>query len=370
MKTILQGIFLLTISLPIYGQEGKLFGTRTKETNSAFSSLNVSEAIYKEIVVYKKSYTSYAGQTTFDDTKSRYFLKNGSTIFIINALDGTLLDSILNVSSFYNFEYDKSINSLVGIQMIQTSLTFKTYNLSTKEWSTKGGLPLVKSVVLGESTFDPINRRYFTFTNIGVVVVDSNGIYADVLCSSPYLFGIEYDENANKVCYFEDFGEYTDFVAIEANTCVGGALATYLGYSKAIMGESTFDKNLGHYFNRTNQGLLQVDALTGEILKNFSSGYNIFGMEFSDVASTQIKEEKMLMGKTVFPNPSNGTFNFSPVKSGSTIKVFNFEGRLIFESTVEKESLALDFEAQPRGIYFYRIYTFNEEVQQGKLILR
>jgi hypothetical protein len=70
----------------------------------------------------------------------------------------------------------------------------------------------------------------------------------------------------------------------------------------------------------------------------------------------------------VFPNPSNGLFNFSGLKNENSIEIFDITGRLVLH-TISNESLyVIDLTEKDRGVYFYRITDKNnKKVKQGRL---
>lgn len=347
----------------------KLVGAHSNSVTQVFSTINLSGNVYSQLSVIAPR-NPVAGESTFDDVNARYFTKTGSAIFVINALTGAILDSIPNVGTFHNMEYDPGSNSLVGMAPTGTNVVFKAYHLTTKTGITKSTLISVDSTVLGESTFDPINRRYFSNTNLGVVVIDSNGILVDVLCSSPYLKGLEYHPLTNKVYYLEWNGNNFDFVSVEANTCSLGFIGSLLTHTSSANGESTFDKTGGRYYTKTNQGIVEIDVQNASVLQTFPAANNFAGVEFMRIMPAGTNKFNTEMPVTVFPNPGSGNFYFSNLKINTQLKIVDSEGRSVFQTTVKEKSLQVDFEGKNRGLYFYTIHDSGTETQKGKLILR
>ncbi|WP_317898406.1 T9SS type A sorting domain-containing protein [Aurantibacillus circumpalustris] len=372
MKTVLKFVTLCLFALPVKGQQiAKLFGAHSNGTSNVFTSVTLPDVTYDKLSVIKGPFKPFAGQTTFDDKNSRYFIKSGSNILIIDATTGKISDSIPNSSNFYNIEYDEISNSIVGLATIEKSVVFKTINLLTKSSVVTASLSGVDSIVVGESTFDSKNRRYFALTKVGLIVIDSTGAFIDVLCSSPYLNGLEYDPATNKIYYLEWDGSIYYFVSIEANTCSVGFINSFNGFSKSIWAESSFDKTLSHYYNKTNLGILKIDIRSGEIIQRIPV-FNYFGgLEFTTVSKmANLEEENSRKEIHVFPNPSNSHFNFSNLKKGDTLEIFDFKGQLLYQTVLNETSLELNFETESRGIYFYRIYSATDPIKQGKLLLR
>ena len=71
----------------------------------------------------------------------------------------------------------------------------------------------------------------------------------------------------------------------------------------------------------------------------------------------------------VFPNPSAGKFNFSNVKSGDKLEVYDVSGKLIYKNTFKETSHEVNLETQNKGVYSYKIIS-EKETLQGKIILK
>lgn len=366
LSVLLLSVFCCQLSAqPI----SKLVGAHSNSVTQVFSAINLSGNAYNQLSVIAPR-NPVPGESTFDELNARYFTKTASTIFVMNALTGAVTDSIPNVGSFHNMEYDRGSNSLVGMSPTGTTVVFKAYNLTTKTGITKSTLISVDSTVLGESTFDPINRRYFSNTNLGVVVIDSNGILVDVLCSSPYLKGLEYHPITNKVYYLEWNGNNFDFVSVEANTCSLGFIGSLVSHTSTTNGESTFDRTLGRYYTKTNLGIVEIDVQNASVLQTFPATNNFAGMEFMRILPAGVNSFNSEKLVNVFPNPSSSSFYFSDLKEGTSLEIVDSEGRAVFQTLVKEKSLRVDFEGKNKGLYFFTIHNAGAEIQRGKLILR
>jgi hypothetical protein len=54
---------------------------------------------------------------------------------------------------------------------------------------------------------------------------------------------------------------------------------------------------------------------------------------------------------TVWPNPANGIYNISGLENGTVIEVYDYTGKLLFNTVPGSENLGLDLSSQPDGIY-------------------
>ncbi|MCE3278444.1 MAG: putative cyclophilin type peptidyl-prolyl cis-trans isomerase [Bacteroidetes bacterium] len=72
----------------------------------------------------------------------------------------------------------------------------------------------------------------------------------------------------------------------------------------------------------------------------------------------------------VSPNPSQGEFVFSNLKSGNKIEIYDITGKLINSSTVAGETGSVDLSGKSKGFYFYKIIEGRNAIHQGKLIIQ
>jgi hypothetical protein len=372
VKIYFYSFILFVFSQQAFSQQSaKLMGAHSNGNSQVFSSMSLSGGGYTQISVLNTPFNSVNVETTFDDSHYRYFVKKSTAVYVIDALTGSILDSISNLGSFYNMEYDQFSNKLIGLSPNGTTIVCKTIDLVTKSQTIKSMLISVDSIVIGESTFDPINRRYFSMTNLGVIVIDSTGTLRDVLCSSPGLFGMEYNPISNKIFYLEWNGTNYDFVSVEANTCSISNLGNLNGLISAVRGESTFDKSLGLYYHKTNLGIVQIDSQTGQIQQVISPSNNFGGLEIKrNYTGTGLVSQKKENEISVFPNPSNRLFNFRNLKSGTRLEIYDINGKLFSQTVLSESSIELDMLGETPGIYFYEIRHPEGFIQKGKLILK
>lgn len=371
MRIIFYVFITLIGAFHLNGQQiEKLFGAHSNGSQQVFSSLNLSNLNYTSLSVLNLGSNSSFGETTYDSFNNRYFVKKGSTIYILNAISATITDSLNNVGLFYNMEFDQVSNTLIGLSVSGGSFVSKTYDLNTKTGNIKTTLIGVDSIVIGESTFDQAHRRYFTLTNLGLTAIDSNGVLNDVLCSSPLLFGMEYNPLSNKISYLQwNLGNF-DFISIEANVCNIEFLATYTTLTTAVRGESTFDKQQGIYYNKTNLGIVKILVQSGQMLSVLPIQINFSGIEYNSVSATaNIYSQHLKQEISVYPNPSGANFNFSYLENDSYLEIIDIKGRQIFSTNLNGPKFVLDMTNENPGMYFYKILNSKGILQTGKLIL-
>ncbi len=93
--------------------------------------------------------------------------------------------------------------------------------------------------------------------------------------------------------------------------------------------------------------------------------------------STSLSKALFKLGNIgVFPNPNNGTFNFSNITEKSTVEVYNILGEKVKVATLNPpvgghSSNLIDLTNQPNGIYFYRVLTDSGALAgEGKIIIQ
>lgn len=72
----------------------------------------------------------------------------------------------------------------------------------------------------------------------------------------------------------------------------------------------------------------------------------------------------------VFPNPSEGQFNFSGLAKESIVQIYDVRGRLVLETILVSETCVIDLTDNATGMYFYKAIDKNFEVHRGKIILQ
>lgn len=85
-----------------------------------------------------------------------------------------------------------------------------------------------------------------------------------------------------------------------------------------------------------------------------------------------IKEEAMLTGITIFPNPSNGILyvkSTSENRQANKITISDLMGRVIFEKEMTETTTQIDLSGSAKGIYFCRISSDNKSFT-GKVVIQ
>jgi hypothetical protein len=72
----------------------------------------------------------------------------------------------------------------------------------------------------------------------------------------------------------------------------------------------------------------------------------------------------------VFPNPSNGQFNFNGLAAQSIITIYDSEGKQVNHTVASEKTTTIDLRGKCNGIYYYSLLNKNGNTKSGKLILK
>lgn len=92
-------------------------------------------------------------------------------------------------------------------------------------------------------------------------------------------------------------------------------------------------------------------------------------INLSNLLTTDIEESKNII-ISVYPNPSNGQFNFKGLEKGEKIEVFDITGKKIYEANCNSDIQSIDISNKAKGVYFYRITKEMQLVQSGEISLQ
>ena len=193
---------------------------------------------------------------------------------------------LLVLSFLFSLSTKAQLNALYGSYWNGNQEIFTSMDLASGTFTDILALTGVQGLIVGESTFDPVNGYSIRLTNLGVTVVDIRTASIVNSFALPFnLNGMEYDPFTSYL--YASYWNGTDdvFIAIDINTANVIAINTLPGVQYLVNGSKTLDLLNGRYIKSTNLGITVVDIQTGLIINNFPNPNNVKGLEFDPITS-------------------------------------------------------------------------------------
>ena len=183
-------ILLFLNSLSLLSQNS--LGLYWNGTNEVFASLNVSSGVFTDIATLPNVQTILSS-STFDEANNRYAIETNLGITIIDATNGTIINTFPNSVGWTGMEFNSN-NNLTGVYWNGTNEIFTSLNISSGIFTDIATLPNVQTI-LNSSTFDEANNKYAIETNLGITIIDpANGTIINTFPNSVAWRGMEYED--------------------------------------------------------------------------------------------------------------------------------------------------------------------------------
>lgn len=137
------------------------------------------------------------GESTFDRVNQRYFRARTNSVEMLDVFGNqlALLPRPVNMACF---EYDETLDRLIGTYFSSTKLIITSVDIATQQTQDLDSIQLTSPLLGGESTFDQKNQRYFFRTgneiyayNLQTQIFET---YSDPGFGFEKIFGIEFKE--------------------------------------------------------------------------------------------------------------------------------------------------------------------------------
>lgn len=254
---------------------------------------------------------------------------NGQRLAIVNGQDGTNN----NIAEY--FDFDKNTGIVSNCISIQTNPLYSYYGIS----------------------FSPDNTKLYIscwLNNIGIYQFDLNaggGNPDSVRASMTQL------SNPFSVCY-------------GMQLAVDGKI--YLARSSnpgSYLSVINNPNNAGLNCNFVDAAIYLNSGLCSAGLPNFIDSYDYSNTTYNCDTVSVIEISFLNPDITIFPNPSNGSFQIENTQSKvETIEIFNAFGALVYEKTVNSNQISMNLNV-PDGIYFIYII-YKEGITTKKIIIQ
>jgi hypothetical protein len=120
------------------------------------------------------------------------------------------------------------------------------------------------------------------------------------------------------------------------------------------------------------QHCIQLPALNAFTMPNFPNYY--LGAEVGSVCDSltnSVNElHKSISEISVYPNPTNGIFNFT-LNSGSSksilLQIFDTKGEIVYSEKIKDGTNSINLQSLAKGVYFYKLEG-EKMVKSGKIV--
>lgn len=322
------------------------------------------------------------------------------SIFSIDVSNGSTISNPV-FTNLNEFQFDNSASTLYCFYQSGGQKTFASVDPATAI-PTMIGTPMTAGLFQGFSTYDQNNHRYI-FVDPPAFITTINAATGAVLTSPPIVFSSNATlvhmcyNNANDTLYgyFRDNNSSLFYLAwIDQLTGV----ATSLGQGTNVgsgMGCSAIDEANRQYIFLHNDPsgyfVVSVDITSGSIISNVQITTpdpldNFYSLDYDNsqgklyaihwdnfIDETNSVAENSLSPVAIYPNPSNGVFNFTVKENDlldGSIDIYDVFGKTVFSWRVQHPSTAIDLSGNAAGLYFYKMSDASGPVSTGKIILR
>jgi len=308
----------------------------------------------------------FSGKGPFTHT----FATNGTYSVILSVGDSSCHDSITipvtvtnacNLQSNFTWRYDSA-----G-QVLLTSTSTGTNGTTTYKWTFGDGSPYVKGM---GSNYDTVTHSYPFLGYYTVTLWDSNaGGCVSSVSKTLYV----YNKDSLQACftYFADSvhaGQY-DFSA----SCSKGTYQyTYYKWtpgdgdpSDSGLGMTTYNHTYLHNGPHNATLTIWYTILPHKPMLHSNPEYDLSSVTevINVTTATGIASISDSRNYTIYPNPSNGTFNIglNGIANGQNaeIRISNVIGQLIYDThtTLHGNAIPVTMGASPNGIYLLQVIT-------------
>ena len=182
-------LFLLN-ALTSYSQE--LSGVYWNGTEEIFTSLDISTGTFTDLAILPNVQTIYSS-STFNSSNNHYAITTDLGITIINALDGTILNTITNTVGWTGMEFGTN-NNLVGVYWNGTEEIFTSLDISTGTFTDLAILPNVQTINRS-STFNSSNNHYAITTDFEIIIINAiDGTILNTITNTVFWTGMEFNQ--------------------------------------------------------------------------------------------------------------------------------------------------------------------------------
>lgn len=344
-------LFLFTISL--FSQSP--VGVYWNGTNEVFASMDITSGEFTDISVLP-DVQWINGPSTFNETNNWYAIITNLGITIIDASNGTIINTLPNSVSWTAMEFGIN-NNLLGVYWNGTNEIFASMDITSGVFTDISVLPGVQFIIIGSSTFDETNNRYIIETDLGISIIDaSNGNVINTFPNSIDWIKMEFGNNNNLLGVYWN-GTNEIFASMDITSGVFTDISV-LSNDQFASNYSTFDIANNRYTIGTDFGITIIDASNGSIINTFPNSIGWTFMEYAKDISPGTINYSLQNFFNIYPNPINSIINISTNSESniSHIEIINHIGETVYSSKYPSlRQVSINSNRFASGLYFIKI---------------
>ncbi len=102
---------------------------------------------------------------------------------------------------------------------------------------------------------------------------------------------------------------------------------------------------------------------------NNGGNYGFFDSgKFSTKGETTDIKKFRLSAIEIFPNPGNGLYTITGIPSGTNVRVYNEEGKLLLTKNSVTSEVKVDLQQHSKGVYYYTLSNNGVQLTRGRLV--
>lgn len=314
-------LLMMSNIFPIHGEHNKIgMFAQTSNMSSARSGVHIFDSVFiRERSVYFPMW-----QTIKDGILSQDFIEaHESMIAPISGNDYVMSSQFrgFKVDTSYGGGIDVINNSVIlakldnNFQVMHDSVVIGHYNDSTELPATFRSVVVTADDCLYQVSLGDVNTEYPYIGDLHLIVTKT-------------------DMNLNVLWQKRYLREETPYFTFTSTATADGGLVV-----------------IGHHYDY-----------------NINRRYDLFVMKINSEGMLDSDEITIIDDVVVYPNPGNCVLNISTAMPNASVEVYDALGRLVHRQKLDDNVTAIDTNGWMVGIYVWKVFAKDKEVETGKWI--
>ena len=204
-------------------------------------------------------------------------------------------------------------------------------------------------------------KLFFTFASMAVIITVANATVHTVTCQNT-------PSHFLPVTVYAELGDTIHWIWVAGIHEVGPKSASDIPMGAATWYAPIDVSNTSFYYVATVAGNYYYVCHPGT-----PHGEDAY-LVVADTVTTGVQQYNTLSNLSfVYPNPSNGKFQFvidgSQINKNSKVEIYNLKGQIIYQSVITKTKSNIDLSNHANGIYFVKFYT-EQSIFYKKIVIQ